>query len=297
MAIGDYTKTTYVNGSAPALNATNLNNAEDKIAELTSAMMSGGTKPIGEVFMMEFDLATSASFPAVPRNSNIDLTLAQWPDYVPLLRAHKAKFNGVSDFTVTVSGSTVTFPNTTEAISALRIMKAEAVVANWQNGGEIANFTGGELYTGTGARRCVNVAGTDYEYTAVDDSARTITVVGSPTTGTQTAIFYPFRIAGSTGARLFKIAGFAPVAAGDAGIEVVGGYRRMDRGQGHSHGSNIPTAAVASYTGAGSNLVGPSAGSVSPSSDGTNGTPRTGKTTDPRTAGMFFYSWGGRYVA
>lgn len=34
MAIGDYTKTTYVNGTTPARNATNLNNQENKTDEL-----------------------------------------------------------------------------------------------------------------------------------------------------------------------------------------------------------------------------------------------------------------------
>jgi hypothetical protein len=30
--------------------------------------------------------------------------------------------------------------------------------------------------------------------------------------------------------------------------------------------------------------------------DTTNGTPRTGKTTDPRTAGQYAYTWGGQYI-
>lgn len=34
MAIGDYNKITYVNGTTPARNATNLNNNEDKTKEL-----------------------------------------------------------------------------------------------------------------------------------------------------------------------------------------------------------------------------------------------------------------------
>ena len=34
MAIGDYTKTTFVNGTTPAINAINLNNHEDKTDEL-----------------------------------------------------------------------------------------------------------------------------------------------------------------------------------------------------------------------------------------------------------------------
>ena len=45
MAIGSYTKTTYVNGSAPAINATNLNNAENQIKEITDAAVSGGANP------------------------------------------------------------------------------------------------------------------------------------------------------------------------------------------------------------------------------------------------------------
>jgi hypothetical protein len=31
--------------------------------------------------------------------------------------------------------------------------------------------------------------------------------------------------------------------------------------------------------------------------DGTNSTPRTGKTTDPRTIGQRVYTWLGQYVA
>ena len=38
MALGDYTKTTYVNGSAPALSASNLNNNESKVDELDAAL-------------------------------------------------------------------------------------------------------------------------------------------------------------------------------------------------------------------------------------------------------------------
>lgn len=43
MALGDYTKTTYNNGATPAINATNLNNSEDKIKELDNeiTLLSG----------------------------------------------------------------------------------------------------------------------------------------------------------------------------------------------------------------------------------------------------------------
>lgn len=258
--------------------------------------------PIGMVFPMDFEVATSETFPAVQRNANQDLTLAQWPDLVPLLRAAKANFGGVQDFSCSVSGNVVTFPDTAEGRAAVNILKAEAIVAAWQQGGEIANFAGGEIYDATGNRRCITVAGVEYNYTAVSAVNRQVTTVGSPTSGTQTVSIYPFRIAGSTGARLFKIAGFAPIAAGDAGIEVVGGFRRMDRGQGHWHEWFNTTGGGPSvgYTGTGSQAE-TSLGALkyvrNPTTDGTNGTPRTGKTTDPRTAGLYFYSWGGRYVA
>jgi hypothetical protein len=38
MALGDYTKTAYVSGTTPAINATNLNNNENKTKEIDTAM-------------------------------------------------------------------------------------------------------------------------------------------------------------------------------------------------------------------------------------------------------------------
>lgn len=38
MAIGDYTKTTYVNGTTPAINAINLNNNETKTDDLDAQL-------------------------------------------------------------------------------------------------------------------------------------------------------------------------------------------------------------------------------------------------------------------
>lgn len=39
MALGDYTKTAYVNGTTPAINATSLNNNENKTKELDTALI------------------------------------------------------------------------------------------------------------------------------------------------------------------------------------------------------------------------------------------------------------------
>ena len=56
MAAGDYSKTTYVNGSAPAISASNLNNIEDKVDELDAiigtlvgsvTMYAGSSAPTG----------------------------------------------------------------------------------------------------------------------------------------------------------------------------------------------------------------------------------------------------------
>jgi hypothetical protein len=40
MALGDYTKTEFANGTTPAINAANLNNNEDKTAELDSNLLT-----------------------------------------------------------------------------------------------------------------------------------------------------------------------------------------------------------------------------------------------------------------
>jgi hypothetical protein len=39
MALGDYTKTAYANGTTPAINATNLNNNENKTKEIDTALV------------------------------------------------------------------------------------------------------------------------------------------------------------------------------------------------------------------------------------------------------------------
>ena len=44
MSLGDYSKTSYVNGGTPAINFTNLNKNEDKTKELdTEAKKTNGT--------------------------------------------------------------------------------------------------------------------------------------------------------------------------------------------------------------------------------------------------------------
>jgi hypothetical protein len=260
--------------------------------------------PIGTLILNEFSQQPGELFPAIPRNVDNDLDAAHWPLFVPLLRAEKASILGTTDFTVTVSGSTVTFPSTTSAAALISLLKNDAIAANYQYLGEPANFDGSANYAVAGKQRCLNIAGVDYAITGTNLVGYTVTVSGSPATGSQTACCYTYRIAGSTTtARLRKMSGFVGVVAGDAGGEVVGGFFKMDRTQGHWH--NIGDASgvgVSATAGAQANwFAGNSAATTvsikNPITDGTNGTPRTGKTTDPRTYGQYAYTWGGKYVA
>jgi len=265
---------------------------------------------VGELLMSEFDETASASFPAVKRNVNQDITEANWPLLVPKLRAVKASVLGVTDHAANVAASVVTMPNNAASNALIALLVNDAVVSNYINTSEPANFAGGADYATAATRRLLNVAGTDYAITGINATLREITVDGVPTAGAQTAICYTYRVAGAaTTARLLRIAGFVGVAAGDAGGEVVGGFRKMDREQGHELGitdslDSFESQASGSINNAGGNrgmilTNAPGDGRVRARkfySDGTNGTPRTGKTTDPRTAGQYAYTWGGQYT-
>lgn len=233
--------------------------------------------------------------PVVKTDADQDLPLARYPRLVPFLRAQKCKVGGVTDHTVSVSGSTITWPDTPAANMLLKDLANDAIVSNWFNSGEPANFLGGTDFATASSQRCVTVAGIEYIYTAIDLVGRTMTVVGTPAAGSQTASVCPHRIAGSTSARIYKLSGFVMVNAGDAGYEVVGGLRKMDRGQGHyilvpggmegASGTSTRTLGGVGTSNISANII----------SNGVDGTPRTGKTTDPRTASSFFTIWAGVY--
>jgi hypothetical protein len=264
---------------------------------------------VGENVMSEFEETPSEDFPALPRNVNQDIALANWPLLVPKARSKSISILGVTDHAVTVAGAVITFPIAASTTALLRLFVADGVVTNYINGGEIANFTGGAVYNVVAAQRTVTIAAVDYTITAIDTVARTITVSVNPPAGAQNLSVFPYRIAGSaTTARFLRIAGFVGVAAGDAGGEVVGGFRKMDRGHGHWHGpliyNSTVVAGVYSATVAvqPANTTNPTAttggvGGGTMVTDSINGTPRTGKTTDPRTAGQYAYTWGGQYIA
>ncbi len=249
----------------------------------------GLSKPVGEVYHMMVDIdavtwegARNNSNPSNPRYNPIvklwddanDLGAANYPLAAPLLRAEKSKiWNGsalVTDLPATVSGSTLTGSGTawTNALAAL----AEAVAVRGDYGDNIV----------------INIAGTDFPLANVNTGAGTIAVTGSPTTGSQTVIIYPYRKSGSaTAARTFKDQG--RVSMSPDGVTYIAGLRRRDRMEGHYHetgsssvnapfGTSGAVITRSTYAGTAS-AVGVNTGPAT--SDGTNGTPRIGPTTDP----------------
>lgn len=234
----------------------------------------------------------SATFPAVRiDDGDHDIAAANWPELVPALRAEQMTVAGVSSFTGTVSGSTLTLATSTAGDALLADLVEDAKV----HGGDVEteNYTNG---------RCINIAGTDYAITAINGGTRAVSVSGSPPAGSQTVLFYPHRIAGSTTtARLFRTSARSIVSGGDAAGTILPGLRRRDYVQAHWHdfnyGSTSGSAGKAIGSGGGSFILANTGSVGSAVSDGTHGTPRTGFNNEPRALGAYLYIWGGRYVA
>jgi hypothetical protein len=252
---------------------------------------------VGEFLFSAIARAASTDFPAV-RLDEADQTIAaaNYPQLVTALRGEKLSVSGVSSWSCTVSGSTVTFPSTTPAAQLLADLYEDAKVHG--GGGETASYTNWLT---------LNIGGTDYAITGIVPLSYTVTVSGSPATGSQTVMCYPFRIAGSsTTARLRKTSGRSLVSGGDDDGECIQGLRRRDRGQSHRHRpTDYVSQAYAFATVPGTGYVtaynGPSVDNApdtgAPKVDGSYGTPRAGKTTDPRGMIGYLYLWAGLYVA
>jgi hypothetical protein len=248
---------------------------------------------VGEPFFSLFKETPSASFPAIRvDDGDHDIAVSNCPDFVPKARAEKLESDSVTDFSGTVAGSVFTF-STNQAANRLLAALAEDELVH----GGYTNWLS------------INIAGTDYAITNINVGARTVTVTGTPPTGAQTGIIYPYRITGSTTtARLRRISGRSFVGtealSGDTPDRMLlAGLRARDRGQGHRHNPISGKGAFQHYAAGGHNYgnLTPYAEDVSttgdPVTDGTNGTLRTGKTTEPRTYPGYVYIWAGRYVA
>ena len=244
--------------------------------------------------------------PYIPRyDSDHDVTTAMAPDLVTAYRAEVASINVLgtryTSWTGTVSGSTITFASNNQNL-ALVTMYANEAAANGYIQSQAASYS--PLFTGT-AQRVFRVNGVDFPVTGCSTGALTITVSGSPTTGSQTCQAPTYCIAGSTtSVRLPRISGFVGVTTQDYDGEFVAGWRKMDRGQGHWH--HAVWGSTANYSGVGGSAPWPTPGGSGlavdttvqmPISDGTNGTPRTGKTTDPKVYPRYTYTHAGRLLA
>jgi hypothetical protein len=210
---------------------------------------------------------------------------------------------GYSSYAVTVSGSTITVtgPSNTVRDALLQSLLNCGYVNRWKSSGESATYAAsGPDWTYASRIYCVTIDGVDYPITAVSVGSATITVTGTPASGSQTLYVYPMRIAGSTtSARLRSLAGFVPVPSGDGSMTIIAMAQLMDTIQGHNHqgsygntspGSTNNVQMSANFNGT-QTLVG------DPITDGTNGAPRTGKTTAPRTIGVNLYTWLGVLLA
>lgn len=246
------------------------------------------------------------------------------PEYCPVVKRHDADhdittthvpqkvidhFRAISivQFTGTVSGSVITFSSDADGFLAAFVQAN--LVNRWYSSGESATFAAsGAHYNYASRQYCINIDGTDYAVTACDTVARTITVSGTPASGSQTVRCYPFRIAGSTTSiRLRRVSGEAAVAAGDATGEVLIALARLDRFHDHGHNfalggqigsvawnaTNYPntTPQGSFYTGDNTQRFTNTVDVLGAIGTGSTGAARVGKTTDPRAYGVGVYTF------
>lgn len=287
------------------------------------------SKQVGELFLHKYKAPEAFDkdnpddfFPAVCLDiGDQDLSDANWPDLVPELRSIRTEYNEgkagaksefvVIDWAIVSNVATLTFANTTAELAILAALAEDNLVHG--------SYTGWRTITLPSA--IGDIAAGDYAITAIDSLARTVSFAftAADNSGTVTAVasFYTHRIAGSTTtARIFEASARTLVSANDADGEAVAGLRRRDRGQGHksyifARETGTTTATVsdsqqptdANQPGgdnnviiAGTSIEATVGKSSNPISDGTNGTPRTGKTTDPRAMIGHLFMWGRNYI-
>lgn len=273
-------------------------------------------KPLGELFFLHkhkdpaaFDKDNPEDyFPGLCLDDgDHDIAVANWPDLVPDLRAIKSTYNegitgedsifDITDWAIVSNVATLTFANTIAELKMLAALSEDNLVqggySSWRSitlPSAIGDITAGE-----------------YAITNVDPSTRKVsfafTAGDNSGSGSWTAEFYRHRIPGSsTTARVYERPAGVLVAANDGDGECIAGMRRRDRFQGHIPDPIAASGSVA-MTLANGFAGGTSTGGVPGApynglkSDGTNGTPRTGKTTDPRSLVGHLYMWGTKYVA
>ena len=284
-----------------------------QIYDLFVANMGAGAA--GKIEWYDDYYDPSAAFPYLCLSDDDKiLNVSNWPDLVPHLRTKKLKYmpgtaSAQSDFNVTnyaISSNvvTLTFADLTPEKAILSALAEDQLVHG--------SFTGWRTVTLAASVGAVP-SGT-YALTAISAASRTIsfayTTADASGSITTTAAFYPHRVdtatdAGGTMARHFAVKGRSLVSPNDAAGECFAGLRRRDRMQGHRHdvsysgsGTGFPQwiSAVGSF-GKYSSPTDTALQATLMKTDGTNGTPRTGTTTDTRALVAIPYMWGKSYVA
>jgi hypothetical protein len=238
-----------------------------------------------------------------------DIPVAEWPDFVPHLRAKKLTYNegitgeksafDVTDWDITSNVATLTFANSTAELAILAALLEDNLVH-----GSYTDWRSITLASAIG-----DVSAGEYAITNVDASLREITFAftsgNNSGSGSFTSEFYTNRVPGSTTtARLYETTARSLVSANDSEGENINGLRRRDRFQGHWHEyyvsrtlSSGAGTALDQLTSTGA-VLNPNQDRIqNPITNGPDGTPRIGTTTDPRSLGAHLYIHGKSYVA
>lgn len=297
---------------ANVIKADNLEDAHDRL--FTVKRIIEYAHYVGEYFYRGGPVMSPTAFdPSNPRAYNpnlcldtistyIDISETNWPLLVPELRSWKLHYlegltgetdaYTLSNWAISSNVATLTFANNAANNAVLAIIS--------------------EFYLTTGNRPVVNVGTSignipagDYLITAIDPVARTITfsctaLNGSGSTAS-TVSFFPHRIVGST--TTARVYGAKAMALMSAGTEThMGSQMRRSYMQGHWHstyagiGTSTTNALVrAEIVAANLDYTGV-VGARGATTDGTNGTPRTGSETEPRSITAHLYLGGGSYI-
>lgn len=237
------------------------------------------------------------------------VTSAQAPAYVTYKRAspviwakglagEKTDF-GITAYSITSNVATLTFENTTEMGYILAALQADATI----NGG-YSNWV-----TFTNAAAIGPIVAGDYAITAISTGSRTIsfayTNANTSGSGSWTGRFYPHRIPGSTtSCRVYEHKARANVSANDTAGRYIANLRTADQFQGHYHQGALQNYASSSaYTGAvnvaqgNGTYNGAYSTATAPITDGADGIPRVGPTTDVRALSVYVYEGMGALIA
>lgn len=266
---------------------------------------------VGKIEWFDQHFAPDASNPWFAlTNADAVLDVANWPDLIPYWRAKILKYMpgtgsvksafDVTHYTRASNVVTITLANTTAELAIIAALAEENLVHG--------SFSGWLTLTLPVALGSSDVPAGDYAITAIDAGARTLSFshsgsnIGS-TGVSRTVEFYPHRIVGSTSTvRHFQMKGRTLVSVNDDDGEVIQGLRRRDRGQGHYHDVQLSSSgggirAPGNVATNDKTIFNSDGAATTMVSNGTHGTPRFGKTTDPRGLGAVPYLWARRYAA